>query len=76
MSGATMTEIEKFRIDISQAALDDLAGRLARTRWPSGLTGAGRERGPLLLPGTAAGRPADIRTSRPGQAGAIGRQLV
>ena len=63
MSGATMTEIEKFRIDIPQAALDDLAG-------------AGRERGPLLLPGTAAGRPADIRTSRPGQAGAIGRQLV
>jgi Epoxide hydrolase N terminus len=50
MSGATMTGIEKFRIDISQAALDDLAERLARTRWPSGLTGAGWERGPLLLP--------------------------
>lgn len=46
-----MTEIEKFRIAIPQAALEDLAERLARTRWPSGLLGAGWERGPLLLRG-------------------------
>ena len=27
-------EIRRFRIDIPQADLDDLRGRLARTRWP------------------------------------------
>ncbi len=30
----TSTELTPFRIDISQADLDDLHDRLARTRWP------------------------------------------
>src|SRR5688500_12190432 len=38
-------EIRPFRIDIPQAALDDLHRRLDRTRWPSALPGAGWERG-------------------------------
>jgi pimeloyl-ACP methyl ester carboxylesterase len=49
---ATMTvasrsdaEIRPFRIDISQADLDDLADRLAHTRWPDELPGAGWEAG-------------------------------
>jgi epoxide hydrolase len=33
--------IRPFRIDIPQADLDDLAGRLAHTRWPGELPGAG-----------------------------------
>jgi uncharacterized protein (TIGR03086 family) len=37
--------IEEFRIDVPQADLDDLAERLARTRWPSALPGAAWERG-------------------------------
>jgi pimeloyl-ACP methyl ester carboxylesterase len=37
--------IEPFRIDIPQAALDDLHRRLARTRWPSELPGVGWSRG-------------------------------
>jgi len=37
--------IRPHRIDIPQADLDDLRGRLARTRWPSGLPGAGGEAG-------------------------------
>ena len=45
MSGAPMTGIEKFRIDIPQAALDDLTERLAKTRWPAALPAAGWERG-------------------------------
>ncbi len=40
-----MTEIASFRIDIPQADLDDLADRLARTRWPVQLEGTGWERG-------------------------------
>ena len=40
-----MTGIEKFRIGIPQAALDDLAARLARTRWPAALPAAAWERG-------------------------------
>ena len=32
---------EPFRIDIPQAGLDDLASRLARTRWPDELPGTG-----------------------------------
>jgi epoxide hydrolase len=39
------TEIQPFRIDIPQADLDDLADRLARTRWPDGLPGVGWARG-------------------------------
>ena len=45
MTGMTTPEIEKFRIDIPQADLDDLAERLAKTRWPSVLPGPAWERG-------------------------------
>src|SRR3712207_6469663 len=38
-------EIQPFRIDIPQADLDDLADRLARTRWPSEMPGVGWDRG-------------------------------
>ncbi|MGI5171696.1 epoxide hydrolase family protein [Spirillospora sp. CA-253888] len=41
----TETEIRPFRIAVPQADLDDLKDRLARTRWSSGLAGAGWERG-------------------------------
>lgn len=37
--------IRPFRIDISQADLDDLHDRLARTRWPRDLGGASWDRG-------------------------------
>ncbi|GAB3929989.1 epoxide hydrolase [Kribbella albertanoniae] len=37
--------IEPFRIDIPQADLDDLADRLARTRWPNEVTDAGSDYG-------------------------------
>ncbi|NDL60718.1 epoxide hydrolase family protein [Phytoactinopolyspora mesophila] len=37
--------IERFRIDIPQADVDDLRERLARTRWPSDIAGAGWSRG-------------------------------
>jgi pimeloyl-ACP methyl ester carboxylesterase len=39
------TEIRPFRIDIPQADLDDLHQRLARTRWPDQLPGAGWDYG-------------------------------
>jgi epoxide hydrolase len=39
------TEIEPFKIEIAQSELDDLRDRLARTRWPSELAGAGWSRG-------------------------------
>ena len=38
-------EIRSFLIDIPQADLDDLADRLARTRWPDELPGVGWSRG-------------------------------
>ncbi|MGA8116953.1 MAG: epoxide hydrolase family protein [Actinocatenispora sp.] len=38
-------EIRPYRIDIPQADLDDLAERLARTRWPDALPGTGWEYG-------------------------------
>jgi pimeloyl-ACP methyl ester carboxylesterase len=38
-------EIRPFRIDIPQAELDDLQERLARTRWPDELPGAGWDYG-------------------------------
>ena len=41
----TDTAIRPFRIDVPQADLDDLADRLARTRWPEELPGVGWERG-------------------------------
>jgi epoxide hydrolase len=39
------TEVRPFRIEIPQAALDDLKERLARTRWPSPLPGPAWARG-------------------------------
>lgn len=41
----TDTQIHPFRIAIGQSALEDLAHRLARTRWPSEITGVGWSRG-------------------------------
>ncbi|HEY4726914.1 MAG TPA: epoxide hydrolase N-terminal domain-containing protein, partial [Actinomycetes bacterium] len=38
-------EIRPFRIDVPQPDLDDLADRLARTRWPDELPGTGWEAG-------------------------------
>jgi pimeloyl-ACP methyl ester carboxylesterase len=45
MTNPTTNEIEEFRFRIPQADLDDLADRLARTRWPSSLPGAAWDRG-------------------------------
>jgi pimeloyl-ACP methyl ester carboxylesterase len=45
MTNPTTNEIEEFRISVPQADLDDLADRLARTRWPSALPGAAWDRG-------------------------------
>jgi hypothetical protein len=46
---ATMKEgvvgVERFAVDVPQATLDDLDARLARTRWPGELDGAGWEDG-------------------------------
>ena len=33
--------MERFTVAVPQATLDDLAERLARTRWPGELDGAG-----------------------------------
>src|SRR5512146_2458852 len=42
VAGMTKTaEITPFRIDVPQGDLDDLAARLAATRWPGELAGAG-----------------------------------
>jgi len=41
----TPAEIKPFRIDIPQSDLGDLAARLAATRWPDELTGAGTDYG-------------------------------
>src|SRR5829696_3787692 len=49
---STDAEIRPFRIDISQADLDDLHDRLARTRWTNELPpeerGGGVQTGPVL----------------------------
>ena len=45
MTSATTHKIEEFRINIPRADLDDLADRLARTRWPASLPGTGWDRG-------------------------------
>jgi epoxide hydrolase len=37
--------VQPFRLEVPQAQLDDLAGRLAGTRWPDELPGAGWDRG-------------------------------
>jgi epoxide hydrolase len=42
---STDSEIRPFSIEIPEADLDDLRGRLARTRWPSQLAGPGWSRG-------------------------------
>ena len=39
------TELRPFRIEVPQAALDDLRERLARTRWPDELPGVGWDYG-------------------------------
>jgi Epoxide hydrolase N terminus len=41
-------EIEPFIVDVPQATLDDLAARLARTRWPDEVEGAGWDYGTNL----------------------------
>ena len=41
-------DIRPFRIDIAQEDLDDLRDRLARTRWPDEVTGAGSDYGVSL----------------------------
>ncbi len=41
-------EIERFVIDVPQATLDDLAARLADTRWPGEIPGAGWDYGTNL----------------------------
>ena len=44
------TNIQPFRIDIPQTALDDLSARLANTRWPDELAGTGADYGmPLTV---------------------------
>jgi pimeloyl-ACP methyl ester carboxylesterase len=45
MTAAAATEIRPFRIEISDAELQDLRDRLARTRWPDPLPGEPWERG-------------------------------
>jgi pimeloyl-ACP methyl ester carboxylesterase len=45
MTNPATNQIEEFQISIPQADLDDLADRLARTRWPSSLPGAAWDRG-------------------------------
>jgi pimeloyl-ACP methyl ester carboxylesterase len=45
MSNPADTALRPFRIDVPQADLDDLADRLARTRWPSEIPGSGWEAG-------------------------------
>ena len=47
MSGAAHAdaEIRPFRIDVPEAAIDDLKERLARTRWPDERSGEGWSRG-------------------------------
>ena len=45
MTSDLSAEIRPFRIDIPPADLDDLRNRLARTRWPTELSGGGWDRG-------------------------------
>ena len=45
MTSPATPDIQQFRIDIPQADLDDMADRLARTRWPASLPGPAWERG-------------------------------
>src|ERR1700722_12316300 len=50
------TAIRPYRVDIPQAALDDLAGRLSRTQWPDGLPGATGSDGMTTPPVPGPGR--------------------
>jgi pimeloyl-ACP methyl ester carboxylesterase len=43
-----MAAVERFRVAVPEATLDDLADRLARTRWPAALDGTGWEDGTSL----------------------------
>ena len=45
MSIETRSDIRPFRIEAAQAEIDDLRDRLARTRWPDELAGAGWDYG-------------------------------
>jgi epoxide hydrolase len=45
MTDATGAEIRQFRIEVPQEDLDDLEGRLGRTRWPDELPEVGWSRG-------------------------------
>jgi len=45
MTDSATHDIRKFSISIPQQDLDDLADRLARTRWPASVPGAAWERG-------------------------------
>ena len=40
--------IQPFQINVSQAVLQDLMERLARTRWPDGVEGSGWDYGTNL----------------------------
>jgi epoxide hydrolase len=42
---ATETQIRPYRVDVPQAALDDLSARLRRTSWPDVLPGSGETYG-------------------------------
>lgn len=44
-SKAPTDDVRPFQIHVPQAELDDLRQRLARTRWPSEISGAGWDRG-------------------------------
>jgi len=41
----TTSDATPFRIEVSEPAIDDLTGRLARTRWPVSSPGEGWTRG-------------------------------
>src|ERR1700737_3973444 len=48
LQGELFMSIQSFTIDIPQATLDDLHARLARTRWPDEMEGAGWDSGTNL----------------------------
>ena len=49
-------ELTPFVVDVAQASLDDLRERLARTRWPDEVDGAGWDYGASLRLHARAGR--------------------
>jgi microsomal epoxide hydrolase len=48
VKGEHTMEKHPFTIDVPQVVLDDLKGRLARTRWPDEVEGAGWDYGTNL----------------------------